>query len=157
MKVLNIIGLVICLLALAFGGLMFWKAMKSQSMKPKVGLVDGKLKSCGPKPNCVSSFADKDSSFYIEPISAGNIEVIWDNLNLLLPDLGLKVISSTESYIHAIDTTSLMKFVDDVEFLLDETNGLLHMRSASRVGYSDMGANKKRLNKIKKELLGKNQ
>ena len=132
---------------------MFWKATKSQSMTPDVGLVNGELKSCGPKPNCVSSFADKDSKAFIEPIVAGNAEVLWDNLNILLPELGIKIVSSSQNYIHGTETSSLMKFVDDVEFLLDAKQGKIHMRSASRVGYSDMGANRKRLEKIKDALV----
>jgi uncharacterized protein (DUF1499 family) len=45
-----------------------------------------------------------------------------------------------------------MRFVDDVEFLFDDTNKKIHVRSASRVGYSDMGVNRKRVEELRKLL-----
>lgn len=152
MKILKILVICICVVAFAVGALMFWKAKDSRSMNPELGIINGKLKACGPKPNCVSSFAATDSSFYVPPLKDGNVEVLWDDLNMLLPELGLEIINHTDNYIHARATTPLLKFVDDVEFLLVADQNLIHMRSASRVGYSDMGANKKRLEKIRSTL-----
>lgn len=131
---------------------MFWKAKKSHSTPAQVGLVDGQLMACGQKPNCVSSSADPKSDFYIAPLQSNNIEVIWDNLNILLGDMGYKIVAGRSDYIHATATSSLMKFVDDMEFLLDKEEGKIHLRSLSRVGYSDLGANRKRINEIKKRL-----
>ena len=44
----------------------------------------------------------------------------------------------------------IFRFIDDVDFLLDEKEGVIHFRSASRVGYSDLGANRKRMERIRK-------
>lgn len=155
MKIFRIILSITTILILAFGGLMFWKATKSHSVVPNIGVDNGRLKDCGPKPNCVSSVADKNSKAFITPIEANNIETLWDNLNILLPDLGIQILTATDKYIHGQATTSLLKFVDDVEFLLDEPNNTIHLRSASRVGYSDMGTNRKRLKAIKRALMAK--
>jgi uncharacterized protein (DUF1499 family) len=57
----------------------------------------------------------------------------------------VEVVESTESYIHAVFTTRLMKYRDDVEFLIDSDAHLIHFRSASRVGTSDLGTNRRRM------------
>ena len=61
---------------------------------------------------------------------------------------GAKVVKTDANYLHAEFTSRLMRFVDDVEFLLDDANNLIHFRSASRIGHSDMGANRKRMETI---------
>jgi uncharacterized protein (DUF1499 family) len=59
-----------------------------------------------------------------------------------------KIVELTPSYIHAEVTTAMFRFVDDVEFFLDETTRIVHFRSASRVGYYDFGMNRRRMKKI---------
>ena len=55
------------------------------------------------------------------------------------------VIEQQESdYLYAVFTSPLMRFKDDVEVYIDESSNLVHFRSASRVGYSDLGVNRKR-------------
>lgn len=134
---------------------MFWKAKKSKELPTgpfAPGLIEGSLKPCGPKPNCVCSVQDTENEHYIDPIQSENIEATWDKLNSLLDSFNLEVLNSSEGYLHATATTTLMKFVDDVEFLLDKENNFIQIRSASRVGYSDLGANRKRVQAIKKAL-----
>lgn len=152
MKFLKLLLLFILFAALGFGGLMFWKAKKSRSMEPKLGVINSQLQSCGPKPNCVSSFADVTSQFYIAPIESNVIDVMWDNLNQLLPQMGFEIVEGNDTYLHARAVTPMMKFVDDMEFLLKADEKMIYMRSASRVGYSDMGANRKRLESIRSAL-----
>ena len=72
---------------------------------------------------------------------------------MLLTDMGLKIVTFGENYIHATDQTKLMGFVDDLEFLLDHDESKIFVRSASRVGYSDMGKNRKRMDSILKNLV----
>ena len=143
---------ILFLVILLFGGSMFWQALKSRSSVGNTGLEQGLLKACSDKPNCVSSLSNPDKKSFIEPLRADNIEVVWDNLQMGLPDLGLKPVTAQENYIHATAQTPLLKFVDDVEFLLDREKGLIHVKSESRVGYSDMGANRKRVEAIRKKL-----
>lgn len=62
------------------------------------------------------------------------------------------IVATQDNYIHA-EFKTFLGFVDDVEFLIDHANHLLHLRSASRLGYSDLGKNKSRYLKLKKILL----
>ena len=55
---------------------------------------------------------------------------------------------STDRYLYAEFQTLVFRFTDDVEFLVDETNDRVDFRSASRVGYSDLGVNRKRMTTI---------
>ena len=59
------------------------------------------------------------------------------------------IVESSDGYLYAEFTSRLMRYVDDVEFLEDSTAGVIHVRSASRLGYSDLGANRKRIENIR--------
>ena len=63
-----------------------------------------------------------------------------------------QIVSSTNTYIHVEFTSLIFRFVDDVEFLFDDEKKLIHVRSASRVGYSDLGANRNRVEEIRKRF-----
>ena len=65
---------------------------------------------------------------------------------------GVAVVTSEPGYLHAEFTTPALKFVDDVEFLLDPPAGVIQMRSASRLGRKDFGANRKRLVAIRRQF-----
>jgi uncharacterized protein (DUF1499 family) len=60
-----------------------------------------------------------------------------------------KIVTVTDDYMHAEFTTRICRFVDDVEFYVDAEAGVIHFRSASRVGYSDFGANRKRMERFR--------
>jgi uncharacterized protein (DUF1499 family) len=64
-----------------------------------------------------------------------------------------KIVTATESYIHAEYRTAFLRFVDDVEFFLDEAARVVHFRSASRVGYYDFGANRRRMKEISEKYM----
>jgi uncharacterized protein (DUF1499 family) len=63
-----------------------------------------------------------------------------------------KIITETENYLYAEFTSKLMGYVDDVEFLLDDGAKVIHVRSASRLGQSDLGVNRKRIETIRTKL-----
>ena len=67
-----------------------------------------------------------------------------------------RIITDSENYIHIEFKTAVFKFVDDVEFYFDDSEKLIHFRSAARLGYSDMGVNRKRMENITKLFLSKN-
>lgn len=115
-----------------------------------VGLTEGRLRSCPKSPNCVCS-QDQDTGHQIEPLRITGVpREAWDRLRDLILELPrTRIVSRDDHYLHAEFTTPLMRFVDDVEFLLDETAGVIHVRSASRIGYSDLGANRKRIEAIR--------
>ena len=60
-----------------------------------------------------------------------------------------KVVTDDGNYIHATFTSRVFRFVDDVEFVIDDSASEIHFRSASRVGYGDMGVNRKRMEEIR--------
>jgi len=124
---------------------------------PELGINNGELAPCPKTPNCVNSQAVGEKQ-YIQPIHyAGTRE---DARARLLQILGsqkrAKILTAQENYIRAEFTSALFRFVDDVEFYfpkekLGET--VIHIRSASRIGYSDLGANRKRIERIRTEFI----
>lgn len=120
-------------------------------MTPTVGLINGALQGCGEKPNCVSSFAnDKEKHIEALPISNPKNEFINKLKKIINDQKSAKLISETTDYMHIEFQSTLFGFVDDVEFYFPQDK--LFMRSASRVGTSDLGQNRKRLNLIIKLL-----
>lgn len=120
----------------------------------KLGLTDGKLAACPDSPNCVSSYAT-DEAHSIAPVDVtGKVpqEVMAAVKKALSEMPRTAIVSEDTNYIHATATTLLMRYVDDVEIYLDEAESKLHLRSASRIGYSDLGANRARVEKLKKVL-----
>ena len=112
-----------------------------------IGVQNGRLTPCPESPNCVSSFASA-SEPAIDPIAA-SLEQIEGAL-LQLP--AANIVNASSDYLYAEFTSSIMGFVDDVEFLHDRASGLTHVRSASRLGYSDLGANRKRIESIREAV-----
>lgn len=112
-----------------------------------IGIENGKLAPCPRSPNCVSSYAI-DETHQIEPIAA-NLDQIEGEL-LKLNEAN--IVSMDRTYLHAEFTSRFMHYVDDVEFLFDQAAGLVHVRSASRVGYSDLGVNRKRIESIRRAV-----
>ena len=123
------------------------------SSASRIGLVEGKLKPCPSSPNCVSSQA-LDEAHSIEPLRySGPTSQARERLIAVIDAMPrTKIIKSQENYIHAESTTKLFRFVDDVEFYFPPDGETIHVRSASRVGYSDLGANRKRIEEIRARL-----
>lgn len=63
-----------------------------------------------------------------------------------------KVVREKANYIHAECRTRFLRFVDDLEFLFDDNDAVIHVRSASRVGYSDLGVNRKRVEQFRRDF-----
>jgi len=114
------------------------------------GIVDGRLRACPSKPNCVCS-EDTDPGHAIEPLAfEGDAKEAFRALLALVSSDPLgEVRETTGTYAHAVYRTRILRFKDDVEFRLDPDTRLIHVRSASRVGYSDLGANRKRIESIR--------
>jgi len=148
MKVLLIFaGILLAIILLA--GIV--SGVKSQQM-PLLGLAAGHLRSCPESPNCVSSETDKeDAVHYIAPFPAGDSKA-WASLLAAIESLGGVVVANDGQYLHATFTSMLFRYVDDVEARLDAGAGLIHLRSASRVGRSDFGANRKRIEALRRLL-----
>jgi uncharacterized protein (DUF1499 family) len=65
---------------------------------------------------------------------------------------GARLVSATDTYLHALVSTPWLRFVDDLELLLDPEAGVIHVRSASRVGHWDLGANRRRVEWLRRKL-----
>lgn len=112
-----------------------------------LGVHEGQLGTCPDSPNCVSS-AEQRESHYIEPIR-GTLEQVREALTQMA---GARVIREEEHYLYAEFTTRLMGFVDDVEFLEQEESALVQVRSASRLGHSDLGVNRARIEALREAV-----
>lgn len=112
------------------------------------------LARCPSSPNCVSS-ADEGDSHFIAPINIdGEPDAAWQTLqDILDEDRSYEITASGDHYIRAEATTRILRFTDDVEFLLDREAGQIALRSASRVGYSDLGKNRKRMESIRSAMV----
>lgn len=120
----------------------FLLGLKSQKGKAK-GLVGGHLAPPSSAPNCVSSEVDVQPEKKIAPLN-GSLEAI----KAAITATGGTITSETKSYVSATYMSNIFKFVDDVEIRHDKEN-IWHIRSASRVGYSDRGVNRKRVEAIR--------
>ena len=113
-------------------------------MMPELGLLDGHLRDCPDSPNCVSSQEQGDAR--VAPLAfTGDPSAAWAALRQVLADTPrAEITAETDGYLRLEFTTRLLRFTDDVEFLLDPAASVIHLRSASRVGWSDLGANRQR-------------
>ncbi len=117
-----------------------------------MGVQNGKLAPCPTTPNCISSQAT-DPTHQVPalqlPASSESLVKIKAAI-AALPNA--KIIAETNDYVYAEFTSALMGFVDDVEFYVDEPAGVIQVRSASRLGESDLGVNRQRLEMIQSLL-----
>lgn len=127
--------------------MLFYLMAKKSQAGSAPGLVDGKLAPLPAKPNCVSSEAGTDEKKRVAPIEDTSLKA----MSAAIMDTGGLITDTTQSYLRAEYRTSLYKFVDDVEVRMDGKTA--HIRSASRVGYSDRGVNRKRVEAIRAAAL----
>ncbi len=116
----------------------------------QIGVAGGRLAPCPDSPNCVSS-QSADKRHAIAPLRyEGAAETAMRELIEVVRGMkGARIKTVQERYIHAEFTSFLFRFVDDIEFLLDDGSKTIHVRSASRVGYSDLGVNRRRVEAIR--------
>lgn len=119
------------------------------------GLIGELLAPCPGTPNCVCSEHRRDSEHYLEPIEVrdGRLAAAMQSLALVIREIGGNVDTVGENYIAATFSSTVFGFVDDVEFRADAGAGVIHVRSASRVGRSDLGANRRRVELIRQRFL----
>lgn len=110
------------------------------------GLEGGRLTACPNRPNCVSSENPQDKGHFIAPLKmpADGPEAARATLRSVIEAMGGRISIDQNSYLAATFSSRLFGFVDDLELRLDAENGAIHLRSGSRVGYSDQGVNRKR-------------
>lgn len=120
---------------------------------PKLGVQSGQLKALGSRPNSVSTQTDQASKLVAAIPFDLNPKQQMAKIQKVIESMpGAKIMQSSDDYLYSVFTSSLMRFKDDVEVYLDADNKLIHFRSASRVGYSDLGVNRKRYESFAKGL-----
>jgi uncharacterized protein (DUF1499 family) len=122
--------------------LFFLLGLKSQKGKAK-GLVQGHLAPPSAAPNCVSSEVDVQPEKKVAPLNGSLAQI-----KAAIIETGGVITSETATYLSATYMSKVFKFIDDVEIRHDKEN-IWHIRSASRVGYSDRGVNRKRVEAIR--------
>lgn len=143
------------LIVLVAGFVIMLAVLSFTSRRPDtLGVANGRLAPCPQSPNCVSSRA-ADATHRIEPLPvAGPPDRAMARLEKVLSSLPrIAVVEREGDYLHAEATTAVFRFVDDLEFLLDREAGVIHVRSASRAGHSDLGVNRKRMERIRRALI----
>lgn len=145
---------ILSVFVISFSGLFLGAIFHFEGQIPNnLGVVEGKLVDCPPSPNCVVS-QDTDSSHYIEPLTYSSMKLdknqAYDTLLKILsvvPDT--KIVEQKDNYIRTESRSKIMGFVDDAEFYFPEDKKVIEWRSASRLGESDLGVNRRRLEQIR--------
>lgn len=122
-----------------------------------LGVREGRLKAPSNTPNSVSSQAalwpghPQQAAAQIAPL-AGGAATLARLRTLLASWPGARIVTSRDDYLYAEFQTPLMHYTDDVEFWLDPAAGVVQVRSASRLGHGDWGANRKRIEALRAAL-----
>ena len=151
LRILSVVVGLIVAVGVAFALLGWW------SQRPEItapGLVDGRLRACAPAPRCVCSDSDQtgDTGHWIAPIDLGGAAdaARWRVVRETLAAAGGAVTREDQGNLHATFTSRFFRFVDDLELRADGRR--LQVRSSSRVGYSDLGANRARVEDLRQRL-----
>lgn len=120
-----------------------------------LGVHDGRLKPEPPTPNCVNSQSVGGYAGIAPFAYSGDGRIAMARLHALVAAIpAARIIDSRPDYFYAEFTSTWLGFVDDVEFYLDEKAGVIHVRSASRLGRKDFGVNRQRVEAIRAALGG---
>ena len=145
-------AVLIVLILIPVGGVVTMAVLSASARRPdNLGANDGRLAPCPDTPNCVSSQA-KDEAHRMDPIPFdGDADAALARLKAVLAaQPRTAVVEAHGDYLHAECASLIFRFADDVEFVVDRDKKVIHFRSASRVGRSDMGVNRRRMGEIRK-------
>jgi uncharacterized protein (DUF1499 family) len=120
-----------------------------------LGVQNGQLAACPDSPNCVSSQAptsDKDHSIAPIAYTGEAMDAIAKLKTLIEGQERTTIVQTSETYLYAEFASKLMGFVDDVEFYADNNAKVIHVRSASRLGQSDLGVNRQRVEEFRAKM-----
>ncbi len=150
---MKIFLLILTSLILIVLGYFVFLAARSHAGSP-AGLQDGRLTLCPDSPNCICTEHPDDATHYQAPIELTTVadRSLLSAISQAIENTGGKINQQEDDYLAATYTSSLFHFVDDFELRIDRQNQQLHIRSASRVGHSDFGANLKRVEQFKQAL-----
>lgn len=122
----------------------------SGKVPEKRGVHQGNLLPCSSKPNCVST-APGDTKHFISPIeyTSSREQAIDEVENFLQKQEKFRIKENDAGYFWVECSSSLFGFVDDLEIYFPADTKRVFIRSASRLGYSDLGVNRKRVEQIR--------
>ena len=132
--------------------------MFSGKRPDNLGVKEGRLASCGRRLNCVSSQADPgDAQRYVAPIpfKGSAVDALAAARRAVESMRRATIVRHEGNYLHAEFRSRLMGYVDDVEFTYDDKAGVLHLRSASRLGRRDFGVNRERVERLRALIEGR--
>ncbi len=124
--------------------ILFCLGLASCSVATARGLEDGRLKPCPKSPNCVSSEAPGRDLAPFAPADGDG----WEHLRRVIISQGGSIEAEDAGYLHATFRSRVFGFVDDLECRMD--GDVIHVRSASRTGWWDLGANRRRVERLRK-------
>ena len=131
-----------------FGGLFM-----SGCSQPEIGLLKGRLRPCPSTPNCVCSDDEPSQPGFIQPLNYScSPEQAWKSVNAAVESMGGQIEKDDGDYLHAVFISTVFRFRDDLELRQDAAHSRIQVRSASRIGYSDLGVNRKRVEKLRREF-----
>ncbi|MDH3713275.1 MAG: DUF1499 domain-containing protein [Gammaproteobacteria bacterium] len=118
-----------------------------------IGIAAATLSACPPTPNCVSSAADSERHAIAPFTIVGKAEAAWRALHEVVAGMKrTEVITDSDDYLHVECASRLFGFVDDLEFQLRAGENLIAVRSASRIGYTDHGVNRRRVEHVAERM-----
>ena len=141
--------------ALLFSWISIFVLLGCSSTRPAtLGVTKGRLAPCPDAPHCVSTQSE-DDGHKMEPLSytTSQAEAQEKLLNIIRPMKRTKIVSIGNNYLHVECTSAIFRYVDDVEFYFDDEQQLINFRSSSRIGYYDVGVNRRRMEKIREKFL----
>ena len=118
-----------------------------------LGVKGGRLKAAPSSPNAVSSQAG-DAAHRIDPLTYRTTpeRAMQALLEIIRKTPRTRIVTANADYVYAEYESALMGFVDDVEFYFEPGASVIQLRSASRLGYSDLGVNRKRIDDVRARL-----
>lgn len=112
-------------------------------------VTNGKITPCPSSPNCVSTLSEDESKKMAPLAFHGDVQEAKSKVkNLIQQFEGTSIVSEEEDFLHATFQTKIFKFTDDVKFYFDTQEQVVHFKSSSRMGYSDLGKNRSRMEKF---------
>ena len=117
-------------------------------------MTAGKLAPCSSRPNCVSSDAVPDDPHHVNPYDlAMPAAEAWRLVRQVIEEQPrTRIVAWTDTTLHAECRSRVFRFVDDLELHLRAAEGIIAVRSASRLGYADLGVNRKRVEALRAKL-----
>lgn len=121
-----------------------------------VGIVGGRLQACDPgRSNCVCSQHSQEGRS-LDPHDIPSFAYVGDAgdamtrvIAVLMQQPRCRIVVQRPDYLHAEFSTTALGLIDDVEFLLSAPEQVIHVRSASRLGMTDFGVNRARVEELR--------